>query len=429
MRPKKKQRVLTSFFKVKVKTETEKGDIPSQEEFDRALEITPSGEKITPVATATSSVPAMVSEPIVSVKPSDRVVVSIEYRKDKEPVKVYGRPHGLMKGEGDHATAFAVAVRAIRKIFAQDITSDSLLEREPLTQVRKRLYNVASALGALKEGEHKNLFAGIAEVLEEYNQDRFSKTTLERIRKKYVEGEEDEDLDDLIEHTHKTNAKALVESLENVSELLLSSFNKLPNTAFPKIKGYEAPDSEGSEIRTALSRLDTLSVGAGGFFKKGANYTNKIAEHINTVFFYPHINEGVLATQTGNIKRDNTMETFEKVLAKHIFLCAQAYPELFYNDKVNREELIGKFIEKSIEKGKWGEEILKQGSSQDKIIKNVKEKFSALDKSKEENDFEDSSQHDGAASSDEEKEPSAGVRSPMGRKLTPRSSPDLGKLV
>ena len=42
--------------------------------------------------------------------------------------------------------------------------------------------------------------------------------------------------------------------------------------------------------------------------------------------------------------------------------------QLFYNDKVDRGELIGKFIEKAIEKGNWTEEITKQGSSKIEII-------------------------------------------------------------
>ncbi len=211
--------------------------------------------------------------------------------------KTVGRAETITAGntQGDHSIAEAMIEYGVGRP-VDGLEVDKMDNIDELREKRKKLYDFVSAIGILQSDENKRgrYYQAICEKLDHYNEHRQSKGELEALRdilndidpqilsatqEKLLE-KQDDDKDKLLSHKKKAirvqggaigiidkmaeeryreNAYLMTQLFTDITSIVLTYYNKIPLTSFERIKGYQASSSEGSEISSAMSRLEDLS--------------------------------------------------------------------------------------------------------------------------------------------------------------------------
>lgn len=307
-----------------------------------------------------------------------------ELRIDGRGTSVLGKP------QGDHVTSYGLVengfYRALSGLRNEEV--DNLFElgnRQSLRGKRSKIYDFISAIAVLDGGKTESLYSRVDGILDDYNRKRLPKT---QIREQTRTAQDDagltgsnlESILSGIEMKYKENGTLMRASLKEITRLVLTFYNHVPNTAYFLIEGFAAPRDEGSIIKSALPVIES-HIAASKTLKQensvasrarlGHNLTSVI-DSISSLIHYPEITrvnvvdkgkivgtktaEEVLGehrsyTLTNGAKttaraRDNTKETLVNALAKHLHITFAVYPEL--EEVFDKREMVSALVRKVI---------------------------------------------------------------------------------
>ncbi len=271
-----------------------------------------------------------------------------------------GRPPSVLgDSQGDHVTAYRLVqeglYNAISNLTDAEISGLSFLaNRNLLRDKRGSLYNFISILGSLETKDNADiLYSVIDDLLKRYQEKRHKKTQLRADTKA---AQESTDLDPKsliavlsgIDAHYKFNGELIRVFFEEVSKYLITFYNKIPNTAFFAIKGFEASSSEGSTVSTSIKKMKKEAGLVSSLAKGSPALTAKLHRDIIplvvSLIHYPQITdkdgkkaEDILGehrshTLTSGNKtaraRDNDFNKLAYIMARHLHLTFAAFPDL-----------------------------------------------------------------------------------------------------
>lgn len=350
------------------------------------------------------------SKPNLKTEASDQILASfISHDGVTHNFKTSGRGTSILGSlQGDHVTAYGLIKRGITHSF----TNVVIRKAEDLDQIRVRrdekLFPYLSAITCVNERFQDDFVEDLEKIMTNYNNGRFKKTYLNRLKaieQSYPDGDENKEaLTDTIEKAYIGNCHAMCRETEEITRSLLTHYNHVPNTTFPKDPNN--PDTH--DERSALDRLDSDHKVASAMIKvcqeeiekqekeiedarnlssssrrtrknnpellgnnldalkdslielKKNKLENQISD-IKELFFYPRISDedheinSQIAKDPCSLRewqkennfsqlarpRTNDNETLSDVVARHIFISFAAYPEL----KENQDQMISGFTD------------------------------------------------------------------------------------
>ena len=342
-------------------------------------------------------------------KPADEsasVIASFVSRDGVEhALKIKGRGNSVMgKVQGDHVTAYGLIERGITRSVS-DIKIAKAEDWANVVEARGRLYEYVIKMMALSDVFGEKLIAKIKTAKERYDSRRFKKTnlasqrsdfeSLSQFKEKIINDPmaviSSDDLSFLsmlvekmvntneyiIEKAYISNSYAIFEEINFVARSLMTFYNTLPFTAFPR--GSDSAGSRGEQ--GSLNQLEMLSLEFEKLRKSDRpprdvvieGLIREAASNMERLFFYPMIdeetsrgNEKIILDKTGSLleawrvdngfpkgyislPRTNELETLMKVLGRHVNIICSVYNEIGeYRERVKDE-----FIEQVFDKQWW----------------------------------------------------------------------------
>lgn len=237
--------------------------------------------------------------------PSAGISATIKVKDGKLKIKTEGRPSGQMAdgSHGDHVTAQILSAHGIRRA----ANGTKVAEIDDLRNVRESIFSFISSIAVLNGAKQHGastgasatasgigtagsncdyvvnpdardgLYARINVILDEYNAERYKNTKLSvleeigRVENSALlqlteaartvidrEGGFRGFFDAYLEQNRASNRRLICDTFAKLIETTSTYYYRTPNTAYPKISGYEASESEGGNINVALSRLDEI---------------------------------------------------------------------------------------------------------------------------------------------------------------------------
>jgi hypothetical protein len=311
--------------------------------------------------------PIKPSESISSTySPSDKTAIS--YLK----LTIEGRsPSVLKKAQGDHVTAYRLLEEGLYQILdhlkkPEVEELDALENRQSLRDRREKLFDYVSNIAIIDPERRENFYLAIDNFLLHYNETRNKKTDIKRNLDSIhsAEGGAPEIYKFAIQSQIallKDNGKTMQEFFNRISPLLMTFYNKIPQTAFDNIKGFD----EGSAgIRGSITKMKEVLdwIDSSKDLPSSSSVlrvkSQIVIDAMNSTIHYPEITDAKKLTdhqaknidkKGTNIARDNSLENLTKILTRHIHIFFAVYPEV--KKTFNQEELIDGFIDKFISKG------------------------------------------------------------------------------
>lgn len=194
---------------------------------------------------------------------SQSVVAVFKFDGKEYSFQIEGRgPSVLGSKQGDHVTAYALVKRGFARTL-QDLELNSEESLADLKERRGRIYNFISQIAVVDKDSRDSLYAGLTEILQDYNQSRFKKSEIKAI-KRFVEAEKSREsglelaptILDHMEREKLSNGRLIQSSLERMAETLMTFYNQAPNTAYLQIEGFKAASNEGPAVTAALNFLE-----------------------------------------------------------------------------------------------------------------------------------------------------------------------------
>lgn len=283
-------------------------------------------------------------------------------------------PSVLCSGQGDHVTAYSLLEEGLYKKLGE-LTID---ERENLADIgnrdllrkrRSELFDYVSALAVLDLTRKESLYLALDQVLVSYNKDRHKKT---EIRQNVTTFHDDSTLVGLSyeealrgqEAKFNENGEKVRNIFINVSELLLTFYNKIPHTAYFYIEGFKEGPGNIKKAKTEIDQVNKWIKGQSGDVEISSSVLTAkrapIVEAMNSLIHYPEITDlaKLDAHQAENIDkqgkknqpRNNTKDTLIMLLSRHVHIFFSVHPEIKNTFNAN-DELIDDFVDKFIDAG------------------------------------------------------------------------------
>lgn len=384
--------------------------------------------------------------------PSKSVQASYKKENELHDLKISGRAPSLFTqgSQGDHVTAYRLIeeglYRAVSGLENKEVEELHWLEnRESLRKKRERLYDFISAIGALREEDVAKEFLGqIDELLEKYNKKRHKKS---EIRKATAKAQGDmsltkdylKDLLKGVESKYRFNGELIRDFFLESGRLLLTFYNKTPNSSYLPIDGFKPPAGEGGRVAKSLKIIRIQIEECAAIKDNSAALTAKLSNYLVPALLdlihYPEIIEQTVFGKGGKKKitaqeilqkhqihtgnyglkktrsRTNEKSDLVNILAKHMHIVVAVYPEL--EDIFDVNDIISDFVEKFIKRKPFGWPQFKKAAEIEDITKKVKEGFQALQTKTADRHYTEYKEYDELVSSSDEEE----VTTPSPRKM------------
>jgi|GEM_PF-4230596 hypothetical protein len=303
-------------------------------------------------------------EPVFTedIKPSDMILATFVTKDGaKYEFRIDGRGTSVHKQkQGDHVTAYGLVERGIKRHF-RNILITKVEDLDLLRQQRLELFEYIIKLKAIN-GDFADKIEKLMEIVQkQYNLNRYSKDKLVALESKLglldlglsdatadentplmLHEEIIETCRDLMAHTYITNCNAMCEQIGQITRGVLTHYNHIPDTSYPKYHGSPAGEEAGAlkylDDRAVL--LENLSDG-----KMKLPYKD-IAKKINDLFFYPYIKDEEIKEMAKKLGkkpkcvRSNDYKRLCEITARHLFIVFAVYPEL----ELYKEGLLKEFI-------------------------------------------------------------------------------------
>jgi hypothetical protein len=283
-------------------------------------------------------------------------------------------PSVLCLAQGDHVTAYSLLEEGLYKKL-DELTID---ERENLSDIgnrdllrtrRSELFDYVSSLAVLDLTRKESLYLALDRVLVSYNEYRHKKT---EIRQNITTFHDDSTLVGLAyeealrgqEARFNENGEKVRNIFINVSELLLTFYNKIPHTAYFYIEGFKEGPGKIKNAKTEIDQVSKWIKGQSGDVKISSSVLSvkraPIVEAMNSLIHYPEITDSKKLDEhkADNIQkgtktskpRNNDKDTLIMILSRHVHIFFSVHPEIKNTFNVNGE-LIDNFVDKFIDAG------------------------------------------------------------------------------
>jgi len=283
-------------------------------------------------------------------------------------------PSVLCLAQGDHVTAYSLLEEGLYKKLGE-LTID---ERENLSDIgnrdllrtrRSELFDYVSAIAVLDLTRKESLYLALDQVLVSYNEDRHKKT---EIRQNVTTFHDDSTLVGLSyeealrgqEARFNENGEKVRNIFINVSELLLTFYNKIPHTAYFYIEGFKEGSGNIKKAKTEIDQMNKWIKGQSGDVEISSGVLSvkraPIVEAMNSLIHYPEITDLAKLDEhkADNIQkgtktskpRNNDKDTLIMILSRHVHIFFSVHPEIKNTFNANGE-LIDNFVDKFIDAG------------------------------------------------------------------------------
>ena len=316
---------------------------------------------------------------IVPLKPSIAIKPNYSPSKAKNS-KVWNfnfqerAPSVIPRAQGDHVTAYSLLEEGLYKKLGE-LTID---ERENLSDIgnrdllrkrRSELFDYVSAIAVLDLERKESLYLALDKVLVSYNEDRHKKT---EIRQNVTTFHDDSTLVGLAyeealrgqEARFNQNGEKVRNIFINVSELLLTFYNKIPHTAYFYIEGFKEGPGKIKNAKTEIDQVNKWIKGQSRDVEISSSVLSvkraPIVEAMNSLIHYPeitdsakleaHRGENIQKQGKKNQPRNNTKDTLIMILSRHVHIFFSVHPEIKNTFNANGE-LIDNFVDKFIDAG------------------------------------------------------------------------------